>query len=162
MIGGEELVGWLERCGVTHLVWLPDSELGQWEGALVGSDQVRLIRACREGEAIAIAAGLWLGGAHPVVAIQCTGFFEAGDAIRNVVYDLGVPLFMLVGYRNYDARDRATGDSAPRFFEPILKAWKLPYRVIEPDDGIEAIAAFYEQLRAQNQAGVAALAERRL
>ncbi len=162
MITGSELVGWLERTGITHFVWLPDSEMGQWEPSLESSDRVRLVRACREGEAIAIAAGLWLGGARPIVAIQCTGFFEAGDALRNVIYDLRIPLFLIVGYRNYHARNATAGDSAPRFFEPLLKAWQLPYTVIRPEDGIDVLASFYDRQRESGQPGVAALAERRL
>src|SRR4051812_4787701 len=82
----------LEAAGFTHVVWIPDSSLGPWESALDASKQLTLIRPCREGEAIGIAAGLMLGGAQPVVVIQCTGLFEAGDALRNVVHDLKLPL----------------------------------------------------------------------
>ena len=39
-----------------------------------------------------LAAGLMIGGAKPLVVVQCTGFFEAGDAVRNVVHDLELKL----------------------------------------------------------------------
>ena len=48
-----------------------------------------------------MAAGLSLGGARPVVVCQCTGLFEAGDALRNVVHDLKLPLKLVVGVRSY-------------------------------------------------------------
>src|SRR5262249_18067034 len=65
----------LEATGFTHVVWIPDSALGPWEAALASSTKLKLIRPCREGEAIGVAAGLLLGGARPVVVIQCTGLF---------------------------------------------------------------------------------------
>src|SRR5439155_232893 len=80
MLDGPSVATALKSCGVTHVVWIPDSELGLWEAAFSADPGLQLVRACREGEAIAIAAGLLLGGKRPVVMIQCTGFFEAGDA----------------------------------------------------------------------------------
>src|SRR5688500_15346622 len=100
MPAGPAVVAALRRAGVSHVVWLPDSELGTWQDALTGPDGLPLVRVCREGEAITVAAGLLLGGKTPVVLIQCTGLFEAGDALRNVVYDLGLPLFLVVGVRS--------------------------------------------------------------
>src|SRR5438477_504902 len=59
MINGPAAVAAIEAAGFTHLVWLPDSNLGTWESALAGS-RLGPARACREGEAVAIAAGLVL------------------------------------------------------------------------------------------------------
>src|SRR5205823_6420689 len=58
MLDGPSVVAALKGCGVTHVVWLPDSELGLWEPALLSDPDLRLVRVCREGEAIALAAGL--------------------------------------------------------------------------------------------------------
>jgi sulfopyruvate decarboxylase TPP-binding subunit len=126
----------LEQAGFTHVVWIPDSALGPWEPALASSPKLKLVRPCREGEAIGVAAGLILGGGRPVVVVQCTGLFEAGDALRNVVHDLGLPLKLIVGVRSYRAFLKgATADNCPAFTEPILKAWRVPYAVLaDPDD----------------------------
>jgi sulfopyruvate decarboxylase TPP-binding subunit len=127
----------LEAAGFTHVVWIPDSALGPWEPALVSSARLKLIRPGREGEAIGVAAGLLLGGARPVVVIQCTGLFEAGDALRNVVHDLKLPLKLIVGVRSYRAfLMGATADNCPAFTEPILRGWQVPYTVLaDADDG---------------------------
>lgn len=125
----------LEAAGFTHVVWIPDSALGPWEAALVSSSQLKLIRPGREGEAIGVAAGLMLGGARPVVVIQCTGLFEAGDALRNVVHDLKLPLKLIVGVRSYRAfLDGTTADNCPAFTEPVLRAWQVPYTVLADAD----------------------------
>lgn len=128
-------VGHLEAAGFTHVVWIPDSALGSWEPALIFSSRLKLIRPCREGEAIGVAAGLMLGGARPVVVIQCTGLFEAGDALRNVVHDLKLPLKLIVGVRSYRALlEGKTADNCPAFTEPILRAWQLPYTILADAD----------------------------
>src|SRR5262245_18616800 len=101
MFDGPDVVAALAGCGVTHVVWLPDSEIGRWESALRAAKALELIRVCREGEAIAVAAGLLLGGKRPVVMIQCTGLFEAGDSLRNAVHDLKLPIVLVVGVRNW-------------------------------------------------------------
>src|SRR5262249_39437386 len=106
MLDGPSVVAALKSCGVTHVVWIPDSLLGQWDADLASDAQLKLIRVCREGEALAVAGGLLLGGARPVVLLQCTGLFEAGDALRNIVHDLRLPLFLVVGVRSLLAHRR--------------------------------------------------------
>jgi sulfopyruvate decarboxylase TPP-binding subunit len=161
MYDGTAVVAALRSCGVTHVPWIPDSHLGVWERELASAGTPRLIRATREGEAIAIAGGLMLGGARPVVMIQCTGLFEAGDALRNVVHDLKLPLALVVGIRSYVAAQRGpTFDSCPRFAEPILRAWQLPYTLLDP--ARQPVAEFEAALRGvfdSGQAGAVALAE---
>ncbi|MBI4499415.1 MAG: hypothetical protein HY689_16125 [Chloroflexi bacterium] len=76
------------RCGFTHIVWLPDSEARFLYDALAADPDLTLVPVCREGEAIAIAAGLYLGGQQPAVLYQNTGFFEAGDSLRGIALDL--------------------------------------------------------------------------
>ena len=62
MLDGPSVVAALTRCGITHVVWIPDTELGAWEPALASVEGLKLLRVCREGEAFALAAGLHLGG----------------------------------------------------------------------------------------------------
>ena len=97
MFDGPSVAATLKSCGVTHIVWVPDSALGQWDAALSNDPDLSLIRVCREGEAIAVAGGLHIGGKRPIVLMQCTGLFEAGDSLRNFVHDLKLPLFFLIG-----------------------------------------------------------------
>src|SRR4051812_19383261 len=155
MLDGSAVVAALKGVGVSHVVWLPDSELGTWEDALSDPQGgLPLVRVCREGEAIAVAAGLLLGGRAPVVVLQCTGLFEAGDALRNVVHDLKLPLFLIGGVRSLLAHRRGTSaDSCPVFTEPILTAWQLPYTLLDDRHSAADLAAAYRRARAENRAG---------
>ncbi len=129
--------------GITHVIWLPDSALGPWEEALERAAGLELVRVCREGEAWAIAAGLHLGGRRPLVVIQNTGLFESGDALRNVLFDLKLPLLAVVGYRSYLVE--GSTDSAKKFTEPILNAWGLDYMIVKQAEDLPALAEHFRR-----------------
>lgn len=157
---GEKVAEILVDHGFTHVVWLPDSALGPWEKALEQAASLKLVRVCREGEAWAIAAGLHLGGCRPLVVIQNTGLFESGDALRNVLFDLKLPLLAIVGYRS--ALVQGSTDSARRFTEPVLGAWGLDYVVIEESDELPRIGEHFQACRAAGKPGVVLIAEGRM
>jgi sulfopyruvate decarboxylase TPP-binding subunit len=160
MLDGPSVAGALKECGITHVTWLPDSELGTWEPALLAEPSIKLIRVCREGEGIAVAGGLLLGGCKPVIAMQCTGFFEAGDAFRNFVHDLKLPLFFIIGVRSYYAHQKkASSDSCPLFIEPILQAWQLPFSLLDNRHTAADLVAAYRQAGARNLAAAVLIAE---
>jgi sulfopyruvate decarboxylase TPP-binding subunit len=145
----------LIRCGVTHLVWLPDTESGFLFETLRDEPRLKLVPVCREGEAIPLAAGLMVAGQKPVVVIQSTGLFESGDSIRGLAVDCAMPLLMLVGYRGY-AGGGPSADSAATYLEPVLKAWGIPYYVIDDHADLNTITRAYQE--AQERPGpVAAL-----
>lgn len=156
IFSGTEIVRELVQLGITHLIWIPDSVIGQWEED-VESSPIELVRICREGEAWPLAAGLSLGGARPLVAMQTTGLFESGDALRNIVYDLKIPVFAIIGARAW--LDRASDDTARRFAEPILRAWGIDYVTIACKADRPKFQTHYRHCRNQNQAGAVLLAE---
>ena len=104
-----------------------------------------------------MAAGLLVGGKAPLVMMQTTGLFESGDALRNVLFDMKLPVFALVGARNWLHRD--SDDSARRFAEPILRAWEIDYVVIETPAEKPKLAEHYDRCRAAGRAGVVLMAE---
>jgi sulfopyruvate decarboxylase TPP-binding subunit len=160
MIDGPALVAALTECGISHVIWIPDSDVGTWDQALRTAPALQLIRVCREGEAMAIAAGLLLGGKKPLVILQCTGLFEAGDALRNVVHDMKLPLFLMVGIRNYEAyQRRASADNCPVFTEPIMRAWQIPYILLQRERGAAELVTAYRQAQVENRAGAVLLPE---
>lgn len=160
MLDGSSIVAALKNCGITHVVWIPDSELGTWEEALSQEPALSLLRVCREGEAFTVAAGLHLGGKKPIVMVQCTGFFEAGDAVRNVLHDMKLPLFFVVGVRSYYLHQRnATPDTCPVFTEPIMRAWQIPYIVLDNQNTANDLADAYRKAQTEKRAGAVLLAE---
>ncbi|MYA99898.1 hypothetical protein F4X90_09525 [Candidatus Poribacteria bacterium] len=142
MASAEKIVSELKKQGITHAVGVPDNGSARIYELLRTEPDIEVITVTREGEAFALASGLYVGGKKPVIIIQNTGFLESGDAIRGTVFNMRVPVVVFIGYRGFHNRD-ADGqwvDSVASFLEPTLKAWRLPYELLETDNEISCIS----------------------
>lgn len=157
----------LEEAGITHVVGIPDNTSAPVFDALVGHPRIRLVEVTREGEAFALASGLWMGGAGPLVLIQNTGFLEAGDALRGTAVRMGAPLPFVITGRGYAAMEaaglgpetertpeiltRAEVDSVALLTEPTLRAWGIPYaRCRTGEDPAAAVRRLVADARARH------------
>jgi sulfopyruvate decarboxylase TPP-binding subunit len=111
---------------------------------------MRLVSVCREGESMAIAAGLIMGGKRPVVIIQSTGFFESGDSILGICLALNLPLLLVLGYRGYVGQGGSPTDPAARYLEPLLTTWGIPYQIVKSDADCHLISEAYRQAVSTN------------
>lgn len=157
MFTGQEIVRALHELGITHVVWVPDSVIGPWEESLESSPGLQLLRVCREGEAWPLAAGLHLGGKTPLVVMQTTGLFESGDALRNVHFDLNLPILSLIGLRSWLVE--SSRDSARRFAEPITRAWGIDQVWIHTPAEKPKLAEHFRMCLESRRAGMVLLAE---
>lgn len=159
----EALLGTLVQLGMTHFIGVPDNGTAALFALAGAHPDIDLLTVTREGEAFAVAAGLWLGGKQPVVTVQNTGLLESGDSLRGTAYRMGVPLPILVGIRGYTKmtshyRDieaaRAAGhasrtmkradiDSVALITEPTLEAWEVPYTTYRHEADAEDIARLW-------------------
>ena len=146
----KNVIDQLVRQKVSHYVTLPDSETAHMYKALMAEPSITVVPVAREGEAIPVAAGLFLAGQNPVISIQNAGFYEAGDALRGLALGIGLPLVMFIGYRGHN-RKGDTPDSAAAFLEPYLHLWRVDYFVIESDDDLERVPLAFERAAATNQ-----------
>ena len=150
MASAQNIVNALKKQGITHAVGVPDNGSARIYERLRAEPDIEVITVTREGEAFAIASGLYVGGKQPVIIIQNTGFLESGDAIRGTVVNMQVPVVIFIGYRGYHNRD-AEGqwiDSVATFLEPTLKAWRLPYEMLETEADIGCIARAFTKAEA--------------
>lgn len=161
MFSGDQMAGLLLDLGVTHVVTLPDSTIGAWGDAMERTAGLDVIRVCREGEAWGVAGGLYLGGATPFVLIQCTGLFESGDALRNILHDWKLPILSMIGYRSYLDQSTLPGDTCLTFTEPVLDAWRLDYRLIKSPSQFDEMRSFLAGARQAGTPAVALIAEGR-
>ena len=165
MFTANQVVNLLQELSFTHVVTIPDSTLGQWENDLKACESIDYVGVCREGEAWAVAAGLHLGGATPLVLIQCTGLFESGDSLRNALFDYRLPLFAMIGYRSFLNQSTLPGDTCLTFTEPILDAWGMDWALYDNAENtpeqLKAIADQCLRCREANGPGVALVAEGR-
>ena len=153
MIQARSVLQELKKQHISHIIGLPDNSSAGFFQLASRDEDVKSIFVTREGEAFAIAAGLWLGGKRPVILIQNTGLLESGDGLRGTALRMRVPLVCLITYRGYHKRghdrvtppfearvlDRADLDSAALVTEPTLKAWGVPYYLLHDEGGLAVI-----------------------
>ena len=151
----------LERLGATHVVGLPDNGHAALYMLLETHPSIEMIPVTREGEAWAIASGLWVGGKRPVLAIQNCGLLESGDALRGTAMRMRVPLLCFISYRGFDkmiaqgiepsfdvtadALTRQEIDSAALLLEPTLRAWGVPFYRYDSDGDAALVADAWQQ-----------------
>ena len=150
MASAQKIVNELKKQEITHAVGVPDNGSARIYELLRSEPGIEVITVTREGEAFAVASGLYVGGKNPVIIIQNTGLLESGDAIRGTVVNMQVPVVVFIGYRGYHNRDTDGQwvDSVATFLEPTLNAWNLPYEMLETDADIPCITRAFEQTAA--------------
>jgi sulfopyruvate decarboxylase TPP-binding subunit len=150
---GKLICDQLKRCGVEYVAWLPDSETRFLHRELEADPHFRMIPVCSEGEALAICAGLHVGGKRGTVLIENNGLFDSGNALRWIV-DSRLPLVLLVGYLSYrfmseSPRGRLWNDDywpgVRDLTEPFLGAFELSHYLVDADEHVGRIAQAYEE-----------------
>lgn len=165
----------LAAARITHVVGIPDNTSAPLFDSLRGSLSIRLVMVTREGEAFAIASGLWLGGAAPLVVIQNTGLLESGDSLRGTSIRMAAPIPILITGRGYEKMaaagltpdeprtsallTRPDVDSTALFTEPTLAAWGIPFERCSPNgDPAATLARVIDAARANEQPTAAVIA----
>ena len=150
----ETVLAEMKKNGVTHVVWLPDSETN-WLYMLMKEDPtLDLIAVSREGQAFSTAAGLSVGGKKPIILIQNTGLMESGDSLRGWGLGMNIPVVIMVGYRGY-TRHGVNSDTAATYTEPFLNAFGIQYYIVENDADSERISvAFAEAERTKRPVAI--------
>jgi sulfopyruvate decarboxylase subunit alpha len=143
----ETLVEEFKKNGVTHVLTIPDSETNYLYELMKEQSWLDIVPTAREGETFSIALGLSIAGKVPVCLIQNTGMMESGDSIRGMALDAGFPLVIVVGYRGW-TRHGAITDSAARYTEPFLNAFRINYYLVEQNDDGPRISLAFEEARA--------------
>ena len=144
----------MKKNGVTHVVWLPDSETNWLYLLMQAEPSLKLIPVSREGMAFSTAAGLFVGGKTPLILIQNTGLMESGDSLRGWGLGLNIPVVLIIGYRGW-TRHGITSDSAARYTERFLHAFGINYYLVEKTvDGPRISAAFAEAIKTRRPVAV--------
>jgi sulfopyruvate decarboxylase TPP-binding subunit len=125
----------MKKNGVTHVVWLPDSETNWLYLLMKAEPSLTLVGVNREGLAFSAASGIASGGKTPLILIQNTGLMESGDSLRGWTLGMNVPVVLMVGYRGW-TRHGVNTDTAATYTERFLNAFGIQYYLVE--DGADA------------------------
>jgi len=151
-VPAKAIVDELLALDISHVVNVPDTHQRTFLAELARQSRIRLLTACTEDEAIAINAGLWVGGQRPILSIQHVGLLAAMNNVKGIAMEARVPTCMLVGYFGRDvtrpARDNAS--RAVNLIEPTLDTWGVLYFPIESPADIGTIRQAYSVSIEQN------------
>ena len=145
----------MKKNGVTHVVWLPDSETNWLYLLMKAEPSLTLVAVAREGLAFSAAAGLYAGGKRPIILIQNTGLMESGDSLRGWAIGLDIPVVLMVGYRGW-TRHGLTQDTAATYTERFLNAFGVNYYLVESNSDAPRISVAFEEAK-KNRKPVAVL-----
>jgi sulfopyruvate decarboxylase subunit alpha len=168
MVRAKSLLEELKARGVTYVVGLVDNSSATLMALLANDVSIRFIGVTREGEAFALASGLWIGGKTAVVVAQNTGFLESGDGLRGTAQRMRIPLVCLITYRGYEKMRRQSAKSEPRpwtiedfsradmdsaaiITEPTLKAWNVPFDFLKTDADLPKVAQAFSRAEKESR-----------
>ena len=142
----ETVLAQMTKNGVTHVVWLPDSETNWLFLLMKAEPSLTLVGVNREGLAFSAASGIYAGGKTPLILIQNTGLMESGDSMRGWAMQMEVPVVLMVGYRGY-TRHGVNRDTAATYTERFLNAFNIQYYLVEQDSDAERISIAFAEAK---------------
>jgi sulfopyruvate decarboxylase TPP-binding subunit len=137
----------IQALGITHVLTVPDTHQKTLIAAIEAAGTPRLLTICAENEAVAINAGLWIGGQRPMLLFQHVGLLNSVNAWRALPLDAEIPTFALVGQfaRDVTLPSRENRGRAVRMLEPMLEAWGVPYYRLEGPEDVPSLADAYRR-----------------
>ena len=146
-IPADMLLSALRDAGVQDVVIVPDTHQRSVIERLLQDDEIRLIQASTEDEAMAICAGLIIGGRRPVLQIQHAGLYACANNLRGIAVDGALPVVLVIGLlgRDPSKAPRDNFGSMIRYAEPLLDALEIPTHLLDgPADVGHLTQAFAE------------------
>ena len=104
MINAEAFIEAARGLGFTHYTGVPCSYLTPFINYVINDDQLSYISSANEGDAVATAAGLTLGGQSAAVMMQNSGLGNAVNPLTSLAHTFAVPLLLIVTHRGKPGR----------------------------------------------------------
>ena len=146
-IPAERLLAAIQSLDVTHVLNVPDTHQKSLLALLATQQRPKLITTCTEDEALAMHAGLYVGGQRPMISIQNTGLCACMNAMRGILLEGRIPALLLIGllHREPEKPTRESRVLTVRLTEPTLEAWNIPYYLMESEDDLHFLGEAYQR-----------------
>lgn len=130
------LVNEMKSAGIKLLTCLPDGGLKQIYFMCKDDPDFEFVPVTNEGEGVAIAAGAWLGGKRALMFMENSGIRSASEVLSRLSIGLDIPVLLLMSYRGSIGEGNWWGESHGVIMEPMLKALRIPYLILEREEDI--------------------------
>ena len=156
-IAAEQLLSAIREAGVQDVVLVPDTHQRTLLDLLMVDEQIRTVHCSTEDEAIAVSAGLIIGGRRPMMQIQHAGLYASVNNLRGVGLDGRLPIVILIGLlgRDHELDPREDGSSMVRLCEPLLETLGIPSHLLDGPEDLRHVAAAFDE--AERRGGPVAL-----
>ena len=146
-IAADELLAAIRGAGVQDIVLVPDTHQRTVLDLLMADDEIRTIHCSTEDEAVAVSAGLIIGGRRPMMQIQHAGLYASVNNLRGVGLDGHFPIVLLIGLlgRDPELDPREDGSSMVRLCEPLLETLGIPSHLLDGPDDLHHVAEAFEE-----------------
>lgn len=151
------LLSAIREAGVQDVVLVPDTHQRTVLDLLMDDEDFRTVHCSTEDEAIAVSAGLIIGGRRPMMQIQHAGLYASVNNLRGVGLDGRFPIVILIGLlgRDPELDPRDDGSSMVRLCEPLLETLDIPSHLLDGPDDLHHVAAAFDE--AEQRGGPVAL-----
>jgi sulfopyruvate decarboxylase TPP-binding subunit len=143
----------VRELGVTHILTVPDTHQKTLLARLMADPELTTLTLSTEDEALCVNAGLWIGGAEPLVVIQNVGLFAAMNALRGVSLDMRVPTCMLVGQYARDVTKPVEENAASgvRLIEPVLRTLGVTFYRLDHESDLGVLRQAFDESRSERK-----------
>ncbi|RMH07019.1 MAG: sulfopyruvate decarboxylase subunit alpha [Nitrospirae bacterium] len=128
MIDSDDFVQALQTIGIDFFTGVPDTILA---GIIVALEERRLYTpSVREDEAVALAAGAYLGGKIPAVLMQNSGLGNALNVLMSLHLIYRIPTILVISWRGFEGKDAPEHVVMGQTMTTLLETVKIPYRAV--------------------------------
>jgi len=130
-IPAKTIVAGLQQGGFDFFTGVPDSTLSGVIAALI--ERRLYVPAVREDEAVAMAAGAFMGGRTPVVLMQNSGLGTSLNALISLNLIYLQPCLLMISWRGQDGKDAPEHVMMGQVMPQLLDLVRIPHRPLTAD-----------------------------
>lgn len=104
MINAEAFIEAARGLGFTHFTGVPCSYLTPFINYVINDDRLSYISSANEGDAVATAAGLTVGGRRAAAMMQNSGLGNAVNPLTSLANTFDIPVLLIVTHRGKPGR----------------------------------------------------------
>lgn len=154
MIQAHDFIMAARDVGIDFFTGVPCSYLTPLINRVISDANTPYVGATSEGEAIAIAAGAWLGGRLPVVMCQNSGLGNTVNPVTSLNHSFGIPTLMVVTWRGEPGHpDEPQHDLMGEVTHTLLDTIRVPHATFpeRPEEIAPRLRAAVDQMRGRAQ-----------
>lgn len=135
MIESDDFVQTLQDIGFDFFTGVPDSILA---GIIATLMERRLYQpAVREDEAVAMAAGAYLGGKVPAVLMQNAGLGTSLNTLISLNLLYRQPCLLIVSWRGFEGKDAPEHLVMGQTMTQLLDTVRIPHRTLSEQTAVD-------------------------